>query len=355
MCVRLLLLWPLGLVSIAGAQPPRYDDVVVAKAEAFLAEAGLKRSGGSILVADAADWSRDLAALGRTRRELQQLAQAHEAIGRHAAEIEMTLDAWQRQNADLNLQLAAVPAGDVPANNRFVGLINAGRAQAALMRKQRTRLLEQAANQQRQLRDAEADYAQAVFDLQRRLEALQTSIDQSLVSSNLQTAMRVLARNHDVVVPTSAADVLGSLSERLNRLRREIFSESVPLIRTGGGSLKAIVAVGGQSVEMILDTGADMVTMSDRMATQLGIEIPENAPPLRLVLANGDSIAARQVTLPSVRVGPFEATDVSAAVLTAAGENVQPLLGQSYLGRFRYEVNADAATLTLLQVGQDPP
>jgi aspartyl protease family protein len=96
-----------------------------------------------------------------------------------------------------------------------------------------------------------------------------------------------------------------------------------------------------------------LVSLPAAVATELQIAVPADARQMMLVLADGRTIAARGVTLQRVRVGPFEAENVEAAVLDASATGAEPLLGMSYLGNFRFEIDAAEKSLKMLRVSTD--
>ncbi len=132
-----------------------------------------------------------------------------------------------------------------------------------------------------------------------------------------------------------------------------MFSENIPLEVTDNGSLYVNVLIGGKNLRMVLDSGASVLSLSKAVADELGITIPADAPRLQLVMADGRSIPGRAVDLASVRIGPFEATNVRAAILDLAGIDAEPLLGMSYLSNFKFEIDTASKTLKLLRVATD--
>ncbi len=97
-----------------------------------------------------------------------------------------------------------------------------------------------------------------------------------------------------------------------------------------GGHFQARVEVDGQSLNMMVDTGASTVALSYRDAERIGIDVDS----LRFVqpvrTANGIAMAA-PVTLPEVSVGGISRSNVRAGVLER-GKLSESLLGMSYLG-----------------------
>ena len=76
-------------------------------------------------------------------------------------------------------------------------------------------------------------------------------------------------------------------------------------------------------------------------------------PDIVLELADGRRLLAKATTLKSVRVGKFTVENVECAVLGPEAISASPILGMSFLGKFKFEVNASAATLSMVKIGKD--
>jgi aspartyl protease family protein len=97
----------------------------------------------------------------------------------------------------------------------------------------------------------------------------------------------------------------------------------------------------------------DSCFVSHSLATKFGLTITESDPRIRVSLADGSVIPGVVKTLASVRVGKFTVSNVECIVLGPEAVNAEPLLGMSFLGNFKFEVNADAKTLTMVKVSAD--
>lgn len=105
--------------------------------------------------------------------------------------------------------------------------------------------------------------------------------------------------------------------------------EEVILHKLMSGHYEAYVTVNGQSISMLVDTGASMVTLSREDAERIGF-IPENLNySMTVMTANGRARAA-PVTLGEVAIGPIVRTNVPASV-AEEGRLDQSLLGMSFL------------------------
>ncbi|MCC9640940.1 TIGR02281 family clan AA aspartic protease [Rhodopirellula sp. JC740] len=330
--------------------PTRYSPAVEAKAEAILKEAGLRRSGKTLIADAAAELAREMSGLSKQRRELvlqqKEYATAQSQIG----QMEEQLRLAETKDGELNLQLARVAGTDVLTNNRIVALINANRTRMKQLRSQRTQAEETTADLQAKLNSKEAEYAETVFQLRKSLDNLREEVAHSTKDEKVQIAIRVMNANHGVPMSISPDDILQTIELRLAKIEQEVFSESIPLEKERSGSMHVTVSVNNQTVRMMVDSGATLVTLPASVARELDISIPADAKRLRLVLANGDELSAQRVTLESVRVGQFEAKDVECAILEPIEAKVEPLLGMSYLGEFKFEIDAVQKTLRMLRV-----
>ena len=119
-------------------------------------------------------------------------------------------------------------------------------------------------------------------------------------------------------------------------------SNSVVLQRGPDGHYRAEAIINGKKVNVLVDTGATDVAVSQNIANQLNLT---SHTAITTNTANGNSIA--YITrLDSVKIGGVEAKDVSAVIAPGLQGNV--LLGMSYLGRM--DVRLFQNTMTIKQI-----
>ena len=104
-------------------------------------------------------------------------------------------------------------------------------------------------------------------------------------------------------------------------------AQSVTLKRGLDGHYRAEALINNQKVDVLIDTGATGVAISQRIADKLGLK---SMDAVRTNTANGDSVGYL-VRLNSVKVGGVEAKNVVAMIAPSLDGDV--LLGMSYLGR----------------------
>lgn len=119
-------------------------------------------------------------------------------------------------------------------------------------------------------------------------------------------------------------------------------ASSVTLKRGLDGHYRAEALINGQKVNVLVDTGATGVAISQTVADKLKLK---SIHAVRTSTANGDTIGY-MVRLNSVKVGGVEAKNVSAMI--APGLDGDVLLGMSYLGRM--DVRLFKNEMTIQQV-----
>jgi aspartyl protease family protein len=102
---------------------------------------------------------------------------------------------------------------------------------------------------------------------------------------------------------------------------------SVVLKRGLDGHYRAEAQINNEKVNVLVDTGATGVAISQKVADKLKLK---SIHAVRTMTANGDTVSY-MVRLNSVKVGGVEANNVSATI--APGLDGDALLGMSYLGR----------------------
>lgn len=116
----------------------------------------------------------------------------------------------------------------------------------------------------------------------------------------------------------------------------------VELQRGLDGHYRAQALINGTQVDVLVDTGATGVAISQRLANKLGLQ-SHNA--IRTSTANGDSIGY-ETRLASVKLGGVDARDVAATI--APGLHGDVLLGMSFLSRM--DVRLYKGTMTIKQM-----
>ena len=341
--------------SRSQTQSQKYSPSVVTKATEILKDIGIRQSGKNLSPLSTASISRAVVGLTKEKRQLRLLNKDWKAAAAKLNGVRAQIRQLRVQDGELNLQLAKVTPGDVTSNNRLVAMINGGRAKRKLLTEESEAGQKVVQEKRIALSEAESAYAETVLAIRDDFESAKTKLADAIRDPKVKIALGVMHRNFETPDPktVTASTILATLEKRIQHVEEEIFSESIPLEVGKNGSLRVDVIVGSKTTRMTVDSGSSFVTLPALAAQQLGVTVPEGAPDLRLVLADGREIRAKFVQLPRVRVGKFEAENVRAAVLEANAVNAEPLLGMSFLSNFKFEINAVEKTLKLLRVNSE--
>jgi aspartyl protease family protein len=118
----------------------------------------------------------------------------------------------------------------------------------------------------------------------------------------------------------------------------------VEVARSRGGSFAVTALVNGARIEMVLDTGASAVVLTQEAARAAGLPLEMLNYSVQVDTANGRTRAA-PVTLRRVSIGGITEGDVP-ALIAQPGQLRVSLLGMSFLDRLeRWEVRGDRLSL----------
>jgi clan AA aspartic protease (TIGR02281 family) len=134
------------------------------------------------------------------------------------------------------------------------------------------------------------------------------------------------------------------------RKEREAVNSATVKFRREGGVPVVDATLNGQVTEpMVFDSGAALVCLPWKVADALGMRPGPNDPAITLEVANGKKVQARLITVKTVRVAQFVATDVECAVLPQ-GATGTGLLGGSFLRQFVYRMDLSAGEIHMSQI-----
>ena len=120
----------------------------------------------------------------------------------------------------------------------------------------------------------------------------------------------------------------------------------VPLIPVGGGNFLIETVLNGRvKARLMLDTGASLITLTEEIGNKLGVSPYSNSAELPFNTAGGENWMPL-VALEMVAVGSAETRLVEASINSHIKE-IDGLLGMSFLGDFRFEIDRTNKLLTL--------
>jgi aspartyl protease family protein len=139
------------------------------------------------------------------------------------------------------------------------------------------------------------------------------------------------------------ARLWAGITGEINPSGAQTNGQSVQLQKSDDGHFWARVTINGQSIRMMVDTGASQIALDPDDARRIGLNPETLVFNIPVSTAAGPSRAAG-VRLETVSIGPIVRDNVPATVMVASGG--VSLLGMSFLGQLS-QVNAENDTLTL--------
>ena len=335
------------LTSAAQSPPSSAGDVQEFKdaLETF----GLKISGNDLALIEEKAVKRSISNCTKIRKSLFDVARQVESVQIGLLEAKQKATTMEKQFVKLNSMLAS--ARTTRENNQIVAKLNAANS---TMKLHQTRieevegLLKQGQTEANKQREA---YIAQLLEVKEQSKALDTKIEELSNDGALKNLLADIETKTRTQYAIGASKTLERLRRDLKKLEDGVMSESIPLRDDGSGTFMASVSINeNESVELVVDSGASSISLPASMAEQLGIYVGADAPDVRVQIADGSIIPGKLVILDSVRVGKFTAENVECVVLGPKAKAAPSLLGMSFLGKFKFELNANEGTLTMIDI-----
>ncbi len=277
----------------------------------------------------------------------QRLRRSQEQLHR----IEVAVGDWSRERQQIGADLERMNARPVPVDQRNRAVIAYNSATDRI--NQAHRDYQSIRKEIERLRDtvgkAREEYFQALLKTRELVEGIHARYEDLGEDPEVQAALDRLNGNRDTSKRITVGPSRPFLRnvKKLEKLEKTVFTETIELERRG--NLFWIDAIFGEehNVQMVVDTGASLVTLPADVADKIGLKPTAGDRSIRLILADGKEVQARLSRLESLRIGKFKAEDVACAVMPSHLRGAIPLLGQSFLGRFTCKVDPDKKTLTI--------
>jgi aspartyl protease family protein len=315
-----------------------------------LTKHGLVLEGSSIILPDEKAVHEELADLRPQWRRLAELEKKFDLAQLVEGEQQAQRTQLRREHANLTDALQSVPAGDFARHNQIVARLN-----------QLTALLNRSdPDEQKQIKSARSEYESAraqvikgLRSLAPRVKELERTYEELAGQKEVIQAIATLPERASKRPQLGPGRWLRADSKEIDRLMSRLQSEEIELRGDGGVNLVDVILNDETHAEFILDTGASLLCLPYALARKAGAEPTEESPVIEMKIADGRVIQGRLVRMRSVRVGPFEVENVECAVLPEEAREVEPLLGNSFLGEFEHQIDPANHKLILSRWG-DP-
>jgi aspartyl protease family protein len=338
----------LGIAAFVATNAARADEL--SEARGALEKAGIRASSTGVVLAKEAELTKELGKSPGLRKNVLQTDKDLKTAELQNDSMQRSMTQLRQQHMQFSAQLAGINPNDIALNNKLVSAIKVVEGQLDLAKEQRTTLETQVKNSRAKANEAREAYIDLAIAARSIASEIETEYQSKASDADVKAALErynKAAGKQFTLAPTAA---LQANLRRLKQLEETVLSDSIEL-RDEGRTMRVSVVVNGKyQQEMVLDSGASLISLPPAVAAKLGLRPTEKDPRIILQLADGSEIDGRLMKLASVRVGKFSVENVECAVLGEGAVAAEPLLGMSFLEHFKFEIDSAGRKLTMVKV-----
>ena len=334
---------------------PDPNEEMIAAVKKELEEKGLNALSRGLVLEDEAKFSQEMREVTSLKRSLLMKDKEFAHVKNQEQAVRVKIAVLTQLNVQLNAQLAQVGPNEVAKNNRLVGLINANLGQIRILDQELLRMENLTKAARADASKAREEYIEHILGLRKLADSINNRYAELAADATVKEKLDKLNKASDKSYELGASSGFTRSVLNLKKIEDTILSEDIQLRVDAGDALMASVVINGEhNVEMQVDSGASIICMPQDMATKCGMVVTADDPEMILELADGSQIRAHRKMIPSVRVGKFTVENVECAVLGPDAVNAAPLLGMSFLGQFKFEINSQQGILKMVKIeGED--
>ena len=318
--------------------------------KAALLAKGLRVTSSGLSVVEEADLSKGLKDVTKLRKTMTDAEKDLAAMKKQQENNKNAITGLTQLNLQLNAQLANVGPNDVTTNNKLVAAINGNVSQMKLLNGQTEEIEKQLQTSRGKANEARESYIQYILDLRKTTDAVSEQYKKLAADQEVKAAVKQLEQTTGKTYELAESRAFLAAVRKVKSLEDTVLSESIDLRKEGRTFYVSVVVDGKHTKEMVVDSGASLLTLPQKVAAECGIEVKSSDPEIILQIADGSKIKGHLVTVASIRVGKFTVEDVECAVLGPEAVDATPLLGMSFLGNFKFELHAQESKLTMVKV-----
>ncbi len=140
-------------------------------------------------------------------------------------------------------------------------------------------------------------------------------------------------RGDSVVVSTEGGEKTLALGNQLLAGDTRKVSNKVTIVQGSDGMYRSRAWINGQPLDVLIDTGASSVALSERHALAINLDYLSHSQPLQVQTASGIA-NAYALKIDRIKLGAIELRDVSAVVISGSYPT-EVLLGMTFLERLK--------------------
>lgn len=322
-----------------------------AEAKAALEAAGFKVTVSGVALPAESEFASRLKEITLVRKNYLTADKELHLAEAEVEQIKQVITRLKAQHVELSAALTG--ATTIDQNNRIVGALNATSGQIDLGEQQQEKSADKVKTIRAKASQAREAYTEKLMELRAAADKVEAIWTKAAADPKLQAAMTKVNEVLKKSLELKPTTVFTAANRQLSQFEDKILSENIPL-RDDDDTLWASVVINGKHTkEMVVDSGANSIALPFEMARDMGIEANSTDPKIILVLADGSEVPGVKKTLESVRVGKFIVEDVEAVVMDKIAIRAVPLLGMSFLGKFKFEIDQARSVLKMVKIDDE--
>ncbi len=252
----------------------------------------------------------DRAALEEARNRQTAISKEIQDRGREVSKLLETLDAKGKQLNKID------PENDVKGYNQMATEINSLNVEMDRVNKKLDSLYDEE-------KEINAKLARLVSNYRSSFELFRNDCERK------RNAL------YNAAAASEELQFLEEMEARLKEMTRDFRKDVASYTPEGDHVIVDALINGKTSAQLMVDTGASIVIITNIVARRLGLDYGEMQTEIDIVMADGSAAKARPVILKSVKVGDAKVENVQAAVIESDDiGGVEGLLGMSFLSQF---------------------
>ena len=314
---------------------------------------GLRIVGTGLALEAESEVTKEVKDLAKYKKSLMLADRERYAAEAELETIKLQISELRKRHTLLSAQLANVT--DAITNNRLVGELNKTSGLVDVLGEQQEKSAEKAKAARGKVNDIREEFVQTLLAMRQSVDKVHQKWEALAADKSVTEAVAAAAAKTGKKLAVKPSASFVSAEKQLRIYEEAVISETLAL-ENEGGNFWVNVAVNGKPVEkMVVDSGATSISISTDMAKKLGVEPKATDPDIMVGLADGRRIPAKLTRLETVRVGKFTADNVECVVLGEEATEAPPLLGMSFLGQFKFELDAAQSQLKMVKVDSGEP
>ncbi len=329
------------------SKKPGAEKPAVSESKAALEASGLKASGSSLSLADEAALGKQLRAAAAQKKTLVDSEKEAQRIEAEIESVKQQITELKTKHVELSAALTTV--SNAVENNQVVGALNAVRGKIDLLLDEQKSIGERLKTARAKSNDLREEFISQVMSMRVLADSVSQQWAKIAADPELQKAVEAENAAAGTKLKLAPSAGLAASEKKLQALEQTVLSEAIPLTFEQGGMWVDVVFGGKDRKKLIVDSGASAISLPFALAKELGIEPKSQDQKIVVSLADGSQVPATLKTIPSVRVGKFTVEDVECFVLDESAVRAPALLGMSFLGKFKFEVDKEKSVLRMVK------